>query len=72
MQRLYNISFSTISGETIRSVFHKSKQTFSGCCSVGGAVAYDIRGPQFESIHRQKFIFIEHLFTVGCVLKRQK
>ena len=44
----------------------------SGCVSVGRAVASDIRGPWFKSSHRQKFIYIEHLFTVNCVLKRQK
>ena len=28
--------------------------------------------PRFESSHQQKFINIEHLYTVNCVLKRQK
>ena len=42
----------------------------SGCGSVGRAS--DTRGLQFESSHRQKIIYIEHLFTVNCVLKRQK
>ena len=42
----------------------------SGCGSVGRAVAFDTRGPRFESSHQQKFINIEHLFTVNCVLKR--
>ena len=43
-----------------------------GCGSVGRAVASDTRGVQFESSHRQKFINIEHLNTVNCVLKRRK
>ena len=34
--------------------------------SVGRAVASDTRGPRFE------FIYIEHLFTVNCVLKRRE
>ena len=46
--------------------------TGSGCGSVGRAVASETRGPRFESSHRQIFIYIEHLFTVNCVLKRQK
>ena len=44
----------------------------SGCGSVGRAVASDTRGPRFKSSHRQKFIYIEHLLTVNCVLKRRK
>ena len=40
------------------------------CGSVGRAVVSDTRGSWFESSHRQKII--EHLFTVNCVLKRQK
>ena len=45
----------------------------SGCGSVGKVVASNIRGPRFESSHRQKnYLYIEHLFTVNCVLKRQK
>ena len=44
----------------------------SGCGSVGRAVASYTRGPRFESSHRQKFIYIEHLYTVNCVLKRRK
>ena len=44
----------------------------SGCGSVGRAVASDSRGPRFKSSHWQKNnIFIEHLFTVNCVLKRR-
>jgi len=42
------------------------------CVSVGRVVASDTRGPWFEYSHRQKFIYIEHLFTVNCVLKRRK
>ena len=41
------------------------------CGSVGRAVTSDIRGLRFESSHRQKIIYIEHLFTVNCVLKRR-
>ena len=44
----------------------------SGCASVGRMVASDTRGPRFESSLWQKFIYIEHLFTVNCVLKRRK
>ena len=43
----------------------------SGCGSVGRAVASDTRGLRFKSSHWQKFIYIELLFTVNCVLKRQ-
>ena len=41
------------------------------CGSVGRAVASDTTGLQFKSSHWQKFIYIEHLFTVNCILKRQ-
>ena len=45
----------------------------SGCGSVGRAVASNARGPRFESSHWQKnYLYIEHLFTVNCVLKRRK
>ena len=44
----------------------------SGCGSVGRAVDSDSRGLRFKSSHWQKFIYIEHLFTVNCVLKRRK
>ena len=36
----------------------------SGCGSVGKAVASDTRGLPFKSNHQQKFINIEHLFSV--------
>ena len=42
------------------------------CGSVGRAVASDTRGLQFKSSHRQKSIYIEHLVSVNCVLKRRK
>ena len=42
-----------------------------GCGSVGRVVASDTRGPRFKSSHWQKFIYIEHLFTVNCELKRR-
>ena len=44
----------------------------SGCGSVGREVASDTRGPLFKSSSRQIFNYIEHLFTVNCVLKRRK
>ena len=42
------------------------------CGSVGRVVASNTRGPRFESSHRLKFIYIEQLFPVNCVLKRRK
>ena len=39
----------------------------SGCGSVGRAVAYDTRGPRFDSSHWQNFN--EHLFIVNCIEK---
>ena len=39
----------------------------SGCGSAGRAVAFDIRGPRFDSSHRQNFI--EHLFIINCIEK---
>ena len=39
----------------------------SGCGSVGRTVAFDTRGPQFNSSHRQNFI--EHLFIINCIEK---
>ena len=41
------------------------------CGSVGRAVDSDTRGPRFKSSQSCKFIYIEHLFTVNCVLKRR-
>ena len=38
----------------------------SGCDSVGRAVAFDTRGPQFESSHRQTLYY---LYTVNCIEK---
>ena len=46
----------------------KSRKLGSGCGSVGRAVAFDTRGPWFDSSRRQNFI--EHLFIIKC-LKRQ-
>ena len=45
------------------------KYTFagSGCGSVGRAVAFDTRGPRFDSSQRQNFI--EHLFIINCIEK---
>ena len=36
----------------------------SGCGAVGRAVAYDARGPEFESSHRQLLLNIYLLLTV--------
>ena len=41
--------------------------TGSGCGSVGRAVAFDTRGPRFDSSHWQNFI--EHLFIINCIEK---
>ena len=57
---------------TVAIRWSKNRKIGSGCKPVGRAVASDTRGLQFESSHRQKFIYIEHLFTVKCVLKRWK
>ena len=45
----------------------KSRFEGSGCGSVGRAVAFDTRGPRFDSRHRQNFI--EHLFIINCIEK---
>ena len=58
--------------EVVRDLGKNVETMGSGCGSVGRAVASDSRGPRFESSHRQKFIYIELLFTVNCVLKRRK
>ena len=42
------------------------------CGSVGRVVASNTRGPRFKSSHWQKFIYIEHLLTVNCILKKRK
>ena len=60
----------------LKEIFQVSSQTNKKfghwlCCFVGRAVASDYRGPRFESSHRPNFIYIEHLFTVNYVLKRQ-
>ena len=39
----------------------------SGCGSVGRVVAFDSRGPRFNSSHRENFI--EHLFIINCIEK---
>ena len=36
----------------------------SGCSSVGRAVAFNSRGPRFDSSH-----FLEHLFIINCIEK---
>ena len=47
--------------------FLKTLFEASGCGSVGRAVAFDTRGLQFDSSHRQNFI--EHLFIINCIEK---
>ena len=42
-----------------------------GCGTVGRAVASDTRRPGFESSQRQ-LLLNNYLFTVNCLLKRQK
>jgi len=44
----------------------------SGCGSVGRAVASDIRGPQFESSHWQKFIYILNFCLLSTVYWKDK
>ena len=39
----------------------------SGCDSVGKAVASDTRGPQFESSHWQKFIYILNICLLSTM-----
>ena len=56
-------------GSLLKTKYNKNNLG-NGCVSVGRAVASNSRGPQFESSHKQKFIYIDHLFTVNCVLKR--
>ena len=45
------------------------QNTGSGGGSVGRAVAYDARGPRFESSHRQIILSDIYLFTVNCIEK---
>ena len=60
--------------ESIGDLFTQDKNIllFSGCGSVGRAVASDTRGPRFESVIDK--IYIESLFTcfLSTVLKRRK
>ena len=56
----------------VRAVYQNSDASGSGCGSVGRVVASDTRGPRFKFSHWQKIIYMEQLFTVNCVLKRQK
>ena len=46
--------------------FYNKQVLGSGCGSVGRAVAFDSRGPRFESSHRKK------IMIMTTVLKRQK
>ena len=41
----------------------------SGGGSVGRAVASDVRGPRFESSHRQTFLSDIYLFTINYIEK---
>ena len=43
----------------------------SGCGSVGRAVAFNTRGPWFDSSHRQNFIeyLFVNLFFINCIKK---
>ena len=43
------------------------KNRCSGCGSVGRAVASDTRGPQFESSHLQKFIYLLNICLLSTV-----
>ena len=43
---------------------------FSGCGTVGRAVASDTRGPRFKSSH-QYFYFKNHLFSVNCITRQK-
>ena len=44
----------------------------SGCGSVGRTVNSDTRGLRFESSHRQKIIYIEHLSTSTVCVEKTK
>ena len=50
--------YSSLTGLDLIAFLHTNNNRFlgSGCGSVGRAVAFDTRGPRFESSHRQKFI----------------
>ena len=52
--------------------WNELKDLGSGCGSVGRVVNSDSKGLQFKSSQWQKFIYMEHLFIVNCVLKRRK
>ena len=47
-----------------KSVLNNQKSLDSGCGPVGRVVAFNSRGPQFESSLQQNFIM--NLFTVNC------
>ena len=72
MDTIYLTHMGTDWNQTAINLKVKNEAKGSGCGSVGRAVASDTRDPRFESIHRQKFIYIKNLFTVNCVLIRQK
>ena len=44
----------------------------SGCGSVGRVVTSYTRGHSSNPVIGKSLFYIEHLFTVNCVLKRQK
>ena len=54
---------SSIQGTGSYAIFNNLNLLESGCGSVGRAVAFDTRGPRFDSSHRQNFI--EHLFIIN-------
>ena len=59
-------------GDSTKMWRKRERKREQWCGSDGRAVASDTRGPQIESSHQQKFIYIVHLFTLKCVLKRRK
>ena len=48
-------------------ILKTEKDMGSGCGSVGRAVASNTRGPQFESSHPQKFIYILNICLLSTV-----
>ena len=60
---------SSVFGFIMTSFHVKVGDKVSGCGSVGRAVAYDSRGPRFDSSYQQNFI--EHLFIFNCIEKKK-
>ena len=42
--------------QKVKNIWQLFEGLGSGCCSVGKAVAFETRGPQFDSSHWQNFI----------------